>query len=368
MRYKTKNSHSFGSDYGPPEEEAVLRVLRNGAPTCDQETKRFGEEFAAFCGARFAFPVSSCVGGLHLALLAAGLQPGDEVLVPAMTFRATANVPDVQGYRVVFVDCRETFNIDPDRIEEKITDRTRAIMPVHVCGQPCQMDEILAMARKHKLVVIEDAAHAAGAAYRGKPVGSLSDFAAFSFQQSKNMSTLGEGGMVTTNDEACAYRIKDLRSNGEGGLNYRLTDIQSAAGRIQLQKLPAFIEARAHNAHFFREQLADVRGVTIPDIIPNVKHSWHLCNVLVDEEITGLSRDRLIEVLDRDYGIRCITQYSPPVHLQTYYRRKYNHREGDFPVAEKLARRVVTLPICPRMTLPDLEYCVDSIKKVLAGG
>ena len=367
MLKKTRLAHDHGSDYGFEEAEALLRVLANGAPTNGPEAKNFEEEFAKMTGAKHAFAMSSCVAGLHLALLALNLKPGDKVLVPTMTFRATANVPDVQGYKVVFLEAKNTFNVDPDKIEEKITSKTKVIMPVHMCGQPCEMDKIREIAEKYNLVVIEDAAHAAGATYKGKMIGNTSsraNLAAFSFQQSKNMSTLGEGGMLTTNDDRYVDKIMSDRSNGSGGLNYRMTDAQAAVGRIQLKKLPAFINSRENNARYFYENLKSIEGIELTEIIDDIKHTFHLCNILIDEETIGISRDEFLDVLRTKYGVACITQYSPPVHLDDYFRMKYKYREGDFPVAEDLARRIVTLPIAPRMTKDDLDYCIEAIKQV----
>lgn len=365
MLKKTYLSHGHGSVYGFEEAEALMRVLAAGARTCDIEATKFGKEFAEMVDAKYAFPVSSCVGALHLALLAAGLKQGDEVIVPAMTFRATANVPDVQGCKVVFCDSKFTFNINPDKIGEKITSKTKAIMPVHMCGQPCEMDAILKIAREHNLVIIEDAAHAAGSVYKGRKIGSISDFSAFSFQVTKNMSTLGEGGMLTVNNEKYAAKIEGLRGNGEGGLNYRMTDAQAAVGRVQLKKLAGFIKIRERNAHYFYERLKGVDGISMPDIISGITHAFHLCNILVDEKILGMTRDEFVEILKNKYGVFCNIQYSPAVHQQDYYRKKYKYRKGDFPVAEELARRVVTLPIGPRMTIVDLDYCINAVKDVI---
>jgi len=365
MRNKTYLTHSHGSDYGVEEAEALKKVLANRAPTCGPEVNKFEEEFAQMTGSKYAFAVSSCVAGLHLALLSIDLKPGDEVLVPAMTFQATANVPDIQRCKVVFVEAKRTFNIDPAKIEEKITSRTKAIMPVHMCGQSCEMDKILEIAGKYNLIVIEDAAHATGGAYKGKMIGNISDFAAFSFQQSKNMSTLGEGGMLTTNSDRYASRIKNDRGNGDGGLNYRMTDAQAAVGRIQLRKLPAFIEARRKNSQYFYQNLKELEAIRLVEIIEDIVHTFHLCNIMINEEAVGIKRDDFIKKLDEKYGIGCIHQYSPAIPLRDYYRQKYGYQEGDFPVAEDLAKNVVTLPIAPRMTQNDLDYCIESIREVI---
>jgi len=356
-----------GTTYDFREAEAVMRVLQAGADTNSTEVRAFEKEFASFVGARHAFAVSNCVAALHLPLLAHGFQPGDEVIVPAMTFRATANPAEVQYGNVRFVDALDaSFNIDPSKIEEKITEKTKAVYPVHMCGQPCDMDPIMEIARKHGILVIEDAAHAAGATYKGRNIGSIGDYTAFSFQNLKNMSTLGEGGMLTTNRDDTVESLRMLRSNGEAGLNYRMTEVQGAVGRVQLQKLTEHNAIRRRNAEYLFAGLADVKGIEAQKIYDFGKSSYHLCNVLVTAEEAGMARDEILATLAQKYGVTCRTQYAPPVPFEDYFRAKYGTKEGDFPVAEDLAARVLSLPIGPRLKFPDdFDYILWAIKDCL---
>ena len=368
IRRLLRNGGGGGTIYDFREAEAVLRVLQAGAITNGEEVAAFEAEFAECVGAKHALAVSNCVAALHLPLLAHGFQPGDEVVVPAMTFRATANPAEVQSGTVHFADALDSsFNIDPSRIEEKITQRTRAIYPVHMCGQPCDMDPILEIAREHDILVIEDAAHAAGASYKGRMIGSLSDYSAFSFQFSKNMSTLGEGGMLTTMRDDTYERLLRLRSNGPASLNYRMTEAQGAVGRVQLEKLPGFIAQRKRNTEYLFAGLADVPGITPQKIYPFGESSYHLANVLVDPDVIGRTRDEMQRELDEGYGVECTTNYCPPVPHQEYYREKYDVQLGDYPVAEDLAARLLSLPISPALDFPgDLDTVLAAIRELVA--
>ena len=357
-----------GTLYDFREAEAVMRVLQAGAVTNSVEVRAFEREFAEFVGAKHALAVSSCVAALHLPLLAHDFQPGDEVIVPAMTFRATANPAEVQAGHVRFVDALDkSFNIDPAGIEEEITARTKAVYPVHMCGQPCDMDPILEVASEHGILVIEDAAHAAGASYRGRRIGSIGDYTAFSFQCLKNMSTLGEGGMLTFNREDTYGRIKQLRSNGDAGLNYRMTEAQAAVGRVQLQKLPHHNALRKRNAEYLFDGLGHVKGIEVQKVYGFGDSSYHLANALIVPDEAGLTRDACLETLKEKYGVTCRTQYAPIVPFQPYYQNKYGFRPGDFPVAEDLAARVITLPIGPGLSFPDdLDYILWAIGDCLS--
>ncbi len=379
-------AHSHGTIYGLEEAAAVLEVLANEAPTDGPKAREFEEKFAQYVGAKHALCVSSCVAAMHLASIAAGIGPGDEVLVPAITFQATANVPSFQGAKVRFVDVdRRTFNMDPHRIKENITLRTKAIFPVHMCGQPCDMDSIMRIARENNLVVIEDAAHAVGAEYKGRKIGEIGDFTAFSFQQTKNMSTLGEGGMVTTNSDEYAEIMRSYYAHGYTpdskipeapheppsrpwcsypGLNYRMTDVQATVGIIQLSKLDNFIDRRGRLAHYLSVKLKSIRGITVPCEGESVRHAFHLYNILIDPDALGMDRNTFLERLSKEAGIRAITQYYPTVYLLEYYLDQA-HQKEECPIAEDISKRVVTLPLSPRFTQDDMDYLADAIRNII---
>ncbi|RKY74326.1 MAG: aminotransferase DegT [Candidatus Latescibacterota bacterium] len=361
-------AHSFGTIYGVEEARAMMEVLEDWAPTCGRKVKEFEERFAAHEGAKHAIAANSWVGAAHLVAIVLDIKPGDEIVVPAITFHASANIFVREGAKIVFAESDpRTFNLDPEKLEEKITSRTKAIVAVHMCGQPCDMDPILRIARRHNVKVIQDAAHAPGAEYRGKKLGEMGDFVIYSFQQCKNMSTLGEGGMVVTNDDEAAEKMRKLRSHGGGeypGINSRMTDVQGAVGLVQLARLDRHNEARRKLAYYLNELLEDVEGITTPYEIPDVKHVYHLYNTLVDEKAIGMTRDEFIRALWEREGIKAITQYHPTVNCLPAYRAM-GHGEGECPVSEETASKIVTLPLCPRFTESDMEELVEGIKRVI---
>ena len=365
---KWKLAHQFGTIYGVEEAQAMIEVLNNWAPTSSKRVREFEERFAAYVGAKYALAASSWVGAAHPVAIVMDIQPGDEIIVPALTFYASANIFVREGAKIVFAESDpRTFNLDPAKLEEKITPRTKAVVAVHMCGQPCDMDPILDVARRHDVLVIQDAAHAPGAEYHGKRLGEIGDFAVYSFQQSKNMSTLGEGGMVVTNNGEWAEKMRKLRSHGSGeypGINSRMPDVQGAVGLVQLERLEGHNEIRRRLAYYLNKLLADVRGITAPYEIPDVKHVYHLYNTLVDEKAIGMTRDELIEALWEKEGINAITQYYPTVNCFPAYKAM-GHGEGECPVSEEIASKIVTLPLCPRFTESDMEELVEGVKRVL---
>ncbi|HEV8718697.1 MAG TPA: DegT/DnrJ/EryC1/StrS family aminotransferase [Candidatus Binatia bacterium] len=361
--------HGYGTVYGIEETAEIFEVLLNWAPTNDAKTREFEQAFARYSGARHAIAVSSCFAALHLAAVTLGIGPGDEVLVPPLTFVATANAFAIQGARVRFVDVDPVFlNMDPQRIDSLLTERTRAIIPVDLYGCPCDMDSIMEIGRKHGIPVIEDAAHTVGAKYKGRAVGSLADITAFSFQRAKNMSTLGEGGMITTDNPEWADRMTALRQHGGGqhiGLNYRMTDVQAAVGLVQLShRLDKFNEHRRRLAQRYNERLAEIDGVVLPAAPPYVNHAFHLYSIRIDERKVGVSRDEIIRRMKEEFDIVCIVQY-PCVHLLDTYR-KLGHAERECPIAEAEAAKIITLPIGPRLDYADIDFVVDALKKVVA--
>jgi dTDP-4-amino-4,6-dideoxygalactose transaminase len=360
--------HGFGTCYGVEEMAEMAEVMLDWAPTNDAKVREFEQAFAAYTDARHAIAVANCAAALHLAAIALDIGPGSEVLAPPITFPATANAFAIQGALIRFVDVDPvTLNMDPARIEPLLSPRTRAIVPVDLNGLVCDMDEIMAIGTKHGVPVIQDAAHSVGALYKGRPVGSLANVTAFSFQRSKNMSTLGEGGMITTDDSALAERMTLCRQHGAGkviGLNYRMTDIQAAAGLVQLaRRLDVQNDKRRRLAHHYSQRLAGIEGITLPFEPPHVRHPYHLYSVRVDEKKLGISRDGIMQRLRDEHGIWCIVQY-PCVHLLDAYRAM-GHGEGECPVAESESAKILTLPINPRLEESDIDVVADALRVVL---
>jgi len=374
----------YGRQWVGAEEVAdVLEVLRSDWLTTGPMVAAFEERFAAAVGARCAVAVSSGTAALHAAAFAAGIGPGDEVITTPLTFAATANCVLYQGGRPVFADVDpETLNMDPNEVERLITPRTRAIIPVHFAGHPCDMDALRAIADRHGLAVIEDCCHALGAEWRGRRVGALGPLNAFSFHPVKHITT-GEGGMITTDSPELAARLRSFRNHGlEGdaadrlrrgewvydmvalGYNYRLTDLQCALGLRQLERLNAFLSRRQRLAARYLEGLRDLTCQVLPEIRlpvvrPGARHAWHLFVVQLERD-----RDAAFAAL-RAENIGVTVHYRP-VHLLTYYRERLGTREGLCPRAEAAAQRVLTLPLFPRMTDRDIADVIAAVRKVLA--
>lgn len=359
----------FGTIYGDEEIDAVIAVIRRGAPTNDEAVRAFENAFASYCGVEHAIAVTSGTTALNLGCAAADIGPGDQVLVPSITWIATANAAALQGADVVFVDVDpRTSNMDPVDLEAKITGRSKLIIPVHLYGQPCEMKRIVEVAEKHDCMIMTDCAHSPGAEYGKRKAGSLGDMGAFSFHQQKNMSTLGEGGMFTTDDEYLYRRARMFQNHGrEGhshvftmvGHNYRMTDVQAAAGLIQLSKLDELNSIRIKNAGLLTDLIEDIPGITPPYVAGNVKHVFHLYNILVE---FGMRREELISGLVQE-GITAGTHYEP-IHLADIYRER-GSMPGDCPVAEDIGLRNVTLPMHPRLTDRSIRYMADAIRKVV---
>jgi dTDP-4-amino-4,6-dideoxygalactose transaminase len=370
-------------EIGEEEIEEVVATLRSGWLTGGPRVQRFEEGFRRVTGAQHAVALSSCTAGLHLALLAAGIGPGDEVITTPFTFCATVNVIIHAGATPVLADIREEDNnIDLEQIARKITPRTKALMPMHYGGQPCHMDELLALARAHGLRVIEDAAHALGAQDRGRPIGALSDAAVFSFYPIKPITT-GQGGMLTTNDQALADQVRILSLHGlsknawnryaEGGsaeyqvlapgFNYSMTDIQAAIGIHQLEKLERFQTRRTHLAGLYDRLLADVPEVIRPQTRDDVVHAWHLYPIRLKLDKLRITRNQFIEEL-RGRGIGTSLHFIP-IHLHPYYREAFGFKPGDFPVAERVYAGLISLPLYPRMQDTDVERVVKAIREIV---
>lgn len=330
----------------PEIDAAIAGVFESSEFVLGKETEAFEQEFASYCGAKFAVGVNSGTSALHLALLAAGIGPGAEVITVPFTFFATVAAIGYTGATPIFVDIDPgTFNMDVRKIEAAVTGRTRAILPVHLYGQPADMDPILEVARRHKLVVIEDAAQAHGAEYRGKRAGGIGDFGCFSFYPTKNLGASGEGGMVTTNNPEYAKTVRSLRNWGEErryypvlkGYNYRLSGMQAAILRVKLQRLEQWTAARRATAAEYDRLLKDVPGVSCPAVMPDVRHVYCLYT------IQTARRDELQKGLE-SAGIKSAVHYPVPIHLMPAYSDA-RYEAGDFEVAERCARSVLSLPM-----------------------
>src|SRR5215471_6579780 len=339
----------------PEIDAAVLKVLESGEFVLGSEVAKFEEEFAAYCGARHAVGVNSGTSALHLALLAAGVGPGDEVITVPFTFVATTAAIRYTGAKPVFVDIDpKAYNLDPARIEARIAPRTKAIVPVHLYGQPADMDRTLEIARKHNLIVIEDAAQAHGAEYKGRRAGSLGHLAAFSFYPTKNLGACGEGGIVTTNDPELARTVRLLRDWGTErkyhhalkGYNYRMEGIHGAVLRVKLRYLERWTEARRAHAAMYTRLLAE-SGVAAPYVMPDVRHVYCVYSVRAPQ------RPALIECL-RARQIHYAIHYPVPIHLMEAHA-DLGYRAGDFPMSEAAAEQVLALPIYPEMTQEQVE-------------
>ena len=368
---------------GDEEISSVVEVLRGGWLTTGPRVHAFEDAFANYTGARYAIAVNSCTAALHLALDAIGLREDDEVLVPTMTFAATAEVVAYFKARPVLVDCEpDTLNIDPTKLEKAIGPRSRAIVPVHYAGHPCDMAPIMELARIHRLKVIEDAAHALPAAYHGQATGTFGDMGCFSFYATKTLCT-GEGGMITTaNPEyADAARMMSLhgiskdawkRYSAEGswyyeilkpGFKYNMTDIAASLGLAQLSKCDRMWEARRRIAGIYHEGLGDLGEIVTPQVAPQVQHAWHLYPIRLRLEGLRIDRAEFI-MLMKEQNIGTSVHFIP-LHLHPFYRNNYGYRPHDFPNASDAYDRLVSLPIYPGMTDRDAANVVSAVETIV---
>jgi dTDP-4-amino-4,6-dideoxygalactose transaminase len=370
---------------GDDEIAEVLETLKSGWLGTGPRVARFEEAFASYTGARHAVAVNSCTAALHLSLLVAGAGPGTEVITTPMTFVATLNAIVHAGARPVLVDCdRSTGLIDPQKIADAITPRTRAVLPVHLYGRPCAMDEIMAVARAHDLIVIEDAAHAIETQYRGRHIGTIGDLTCFSFYVTKNITTV-EGGMVVTGREDLANRIKTLALHGmsqdawrrysdsgyrhyevvEPGFKYNLTDFQAAIGLRQLPRIDSWLERREAVWQRYDEAFADL-PVQRPDPVPDdVVHARHLYTLLIDPDRCGMDRDTFMARLHA-LGIGTGVHYVG-AHLHAWYRQTLGYAPGDLPNATWISERTVSIPLSAHMHDDDIDDVIAAVRLVLGG-
>ena len=373
----------YGKQYIDEEDiRAVVEVLKSDYITTGPKIAELEDKITEYTGAKYAVALSNGTAALHAACFAAGIGQGDEVITSPMTFAASANCILYMGAKPVFADIDpKTYNIDPKEIESKITGRTKAIIPVHFTGQPCDMDEIMQIAEKYGLTVIEDGAHALGAIYKNKRVGTLGSMTTFSFHPVKHITT-GEGGAVTTNDKTLYDKLLMFRTHGitrdiekmennEGpwfyeqeflGFNYRMTDIQAALGVSQMNKLEAFLEKRKRYAALYNRLLDGIEGVTIPYQAEYSNSAWHLYIIKLNTDRLKLGRREIFEELRKRYiGVNV---HYIPVYYHPYYR-KLGYEKGLCPVAEALYEEIITLPLYPTMEIADIHYIVDNLMDIL---
>jgi len=351
---------------GKEEIKATTEVLKSGMLAQGPKVKEFEESFAKFIDVKYAVATSSGTTALEVALRAHGIGEGDEVITIPFTFIASANSILYTGARPVFVDIDEkSFNINPDLIEKAITRKTKAIMPVHLYGGACDMTEIMAIARKHKLAVIEDVCQAHGAEWKGKKVGSFGT-GAFSFYPTKNMTT-GEGGMITTNSKEIYEKAKLLRAHGSKvkyyhdilGYNYRMTDMEAAIGLEQLKKLNKFNQLRIKNAEFLNKYLGEINGIIVPEHPKEVKHVYHQYTVRITQDFK-LSRDEVLKKLTKA-GIGTAVFYPLPINEQKVYQDL--GYKSNTPIAEKISKEVLSLPVHPGLKQKDLQYMIKVLRE-----
>lgn len=395
----------FGSIYDEDEERAVRIAMAQESQTMGPQVALFQKEFAKIFEVKHALAATNCTTAMHAATQAFGIGVGDEVIVTPNTFIATSLVILKEGAKPVYADIDpKTFNIDPKQIEDKITSKTKAIYVVHYAGLMCDMDPIMDIAKRHKLYVLEDCAHAVGSKYKGRPAGSIGDVGCFSFHSLKNITTLGEGGMITTNNDELAEKLQRMRvmsithwpanqtrfefggykmnkekldywlpshfdvidDNGKWGCNYRMNESQAAVGRAQLRKLDMLIGKRRDYSHYINEGIKGIKGVDGVYEDPNCFHSFHLYTLLIKQDQLGASRDEFMRVLYQEEGIQGILHYQPNYHFSGL-KKMYHYPDKLCPVAERFFYgEEINLPMNPKLTFEDCDMIIEGIKNTAA--
>ncbi len=356
----------------------VVDTLKSGWLTTGPKTKSFEEAFKNYIGSKHAIGLNSCTAGLHMSLAVQEFEPGDEVLVPPITFPATVNVVVHQNLKPVFVDVEpDTLNLDATKLEEKISPRTRAIIPVHFAGHACDMDAIDAVAQKHKLCVIEDAAHAIETRYKGRKVGTLGSLASFSFYATKNITT-GEGGMLTTDDDDLAEKIRVMRLHGLSrdawkrygksgfahwqlhapGFKYNMSDINASLGIHQLKKVDRFLEIRKRYAARYNEAFGELEEVEPLAVRDYTDPAYHIYVLILKLERLTLTRDEFLNAM-QEAGIGMAVHFTS-LHLQPYFKERFNSHIEPLPNAAHCSNRIVSLPLYPKMTPADVERVIST--------
>jgi len=353
--------------------DAVTAVLKTPHLSLGPKVPEFEAAFAAYCGRRFGVSCCSGTAGLHMAMIAHEIGPGDEVITTPFSFVASASCIVMVGATPVFADIDpDTWNMDPARIEAAVTGRTKALVPVDVFGQPADMDPILEIAARHDLVVIEDSCEALGSSYKSRQAGSFGAASVFGFYPNKQLTT-GEGGIVLTDDEAVAEHCRSLRNQGRDGsgwlaharigYNFRLSDINCALGLVQLQRLGEITEARNRVVALYHRELADESRIRLQKILPDVEMSWFVFVVRLDDRYGPDDRDRILAQL-ADRGVQC-SNYFAPIHLQPCFAERFGFCRGDFAVCEALAERTIALPLHHELTENDIHYVCQALRQLL---
>ena len=374
----------FGSPLIEQQEiDEVVASMKSGWLGTGPKVHRFEEMFKEYKGVKYAMALNSCTAALHLSMIAAGIKRGDEIIVPTMTFAATANAVIHAGGIPIFVDCqRDTMNIDTEDIERKITSKTKAIIPVHFAGRPCDMERITDISTRYNLKLIEDSSHAIEAEYKGKKTGTFGDIGCFSFYVTKNIMT-GEGGMAISNNEDYANQIKILALHGmskdawkrfsdagyrhykvvNSGFKYNMMDIQAAIGIHQLPRIEKYWRRRREIWDTYNDAFKDLAVFTPAPVEPDVKHAYHLYTLLLDVDKLSITRDRFLEEMERrniGVGVHYIA-----LHLHSFYQQNSEYRRGDFPNAEWISDRTVSIPISAKLTDEDVEEVIEAVEDII---
>ena len=357
------------------EVEVINKVLSTPFLSIGPRVKEFENKIASYVGTKYAIAVNSGTSGLHLCVRSLGIKDGDEVITTPFSFIASANCLLFERAKPVFADIKEdTRCIAPERIEEKITKKTKAILPVHIFGQPCQMDKIMKIAKHRNLYVIEDACEAIGAKYKNKKVGTFGDAAVFSFYPNKQMTT-AEGGVVVTNNEKIAKLCQSMRNQGRDedgtwlshkrlGYNYRMSELSAALGETQIGRIDEFLKKRQRVAGLYNKILSKVKGIKIPYVAPNAKMSWFVYVINLDDKIFSREdRDAIIQKLN-ERGIAA-RDYFPPIHLEPFYVDMFNYKKGDFPITERVSSSTIALPFYNNLREEEIDYICENLKSVI---
>lgn len=358
------------------ERRAVLEVLRTPNLSLGPKLREFEQKIARYVGRKYAVAVNSGTSALHLIIRALGIKNGDEVITTPFSFIASANCILFERAKPVFVDIDEkTLNIDPEKIEEKITKKTKAILAVDIFGHPAEWDLLQKIARKYKLFLIEDSAEALGSEYRGKRCGSFGDAAIFAFYPNKQVTT-GEGGVILTDNKKIAILCRSMANQGRKikngkwleherlGFNYRMSDINAALGIAQLSRIKEILKKREIVAQLYNQELNNFPGVRIPYIAPNVKMSWFVYVILLSQNYSREDRDKIIEEIAKK-GIQC-GNYFQSIHLQPFYRKNFGYKFGDFPITENISQRTIALPFYNNLKKREVYYTVKNLKEMIS--
>jgi len=361
----------------------VIDSLKSNWITTGPKMRFFEDKFKSFIGSKYAIAVNSGTAALHISTSSINIQPGDEVITTPFTFVASANCVVYRGGIPIFADIKkDTYNIDPSEIKRKLTPKTKAIIPVHFAGQPCDMDEIIEIANENNLFIIEDAAHAIDAEYKNKKIGNISDLTTFSFHPVKNITT-AEGGMVTTNDDELYNKLLMFRTHGISkdavkrfgksgdfyydmqylGFRYNLSELHASLGIHQLNKLEAFQKRRRKITKIYNQELKNIKEITIPYVKSDIKHSWHLYVIQVDIDKLKVDRDYIFRAL-REENIGVNVHYIP-VHYHSYYQTKFRLKKGILPNVEMLFPRIITIPLFHKMSDSDAYDVINALEKVI---